>query len=102
MKTHDVVGVCNALIDILIEAEDRDLEHLGLNKGVMHLVDAPRQDAVLRHFSGKPQTVELGGSAMNAIRTLAALGKKTVFAGMVANDEFGSRIKQRMEQLGIV
>jgi sugar/nucleoside kinase (ribokinase family) len=101
MKTHDVVGVCNALVDILIEADEADLTRFQLNKGVMHLVEAERQKALLAHFRAKPQQVELGGSAMNAVRTLAALGKRTAFAGMVADDEFGGRIKRRMAELGI-
>jgi sugar/nucleoside kinase (ribokinase family) len=101
MKTQDVVGVCNALVDILIEADDADLRLFNLNKGVMHLVEADQQNTLLEYFRAKPHQVELGGSAMNAIRTLASLGKRTVFAGMVSNDDFGERIKRRMAELGI-
>jgi len=102
MKTYDVVGVCNALVDILIEVHEHDLSKLELRKGVMHLVDGARQSTILKHFAGRPQTVELGGSGMNAIRTLASLGRKTAFTGMVGPDEFGNRIATRMEQLGIL
>lgn len=101
MKTYDVVGICNALVDILIKVEEDDIKALGLTKGIMHLVDAPRQLEVLTHFHAHPNTLELGGSAMNAIRTLAQLGKKTAFAGMVSDDEFGERIIKRMQQLQI-
>jgi len=100
-KSLDVVGICNALVDILVTVEDHDLKALELTKGMMHLVDDARQAHVLNYFSGKPQVTELGGSAMNAIRTLAQLGKKTAFAGMVGGDSFGERIKSRMTQLGI-
>jgi sugar/nucleoside kinase (ribokinase family) len=101
MKNLDVVGICNALVDILINVEEDDLVKLGLRKGVMHLVDGDRQAEVLRHFANKPHAVELGGSAMNAIRTLAQLEKRTAFAGMVGSDTFGERIVARMHQLGI-
>jgi sugar/nucleoside kinase (ribokinase family) len=101
LKTIDVVSVCNALVDILIQARDEDLAKLNLTKGVMHLVDHERQRTVLSHFGSAPQTIELGGSSLNAIRTLAALGKKAVFAGMVSKDEFGERIHERLRQLGI-
>ncbi len=101
MKKFDVVAICNALVDILVEVKDSDLADLQLNKGVMHLVDDARQAAVLERFTGATQTIELGGSAMNAIRTLAALKRKTAFAGAVGRDEFGLRIRTRMEQLGI-
>jgi len=102
MKKYDVVAICNALVDILVEAQDADLSALELKKGVMHLVDDARQAQVLARFRGRDQTVELGGSAMNAIRTLAALKLKTAFAGAVGTDEFGLRIRTRLHQLGIV
>jgi len=101
MKTFDVVGVCNALVDILIEVEEADIKALGLTKGIMHLVDSEKQINLLKYFSDKPMSIELGGSAMNAIRTIASLGKKTAFAGMVSDDDFGYRIRSRMEELGI-
>ena len=102
MKKYDVVGICNALVDILVPVEESDIKTLGLTKGVMHLVDSQRQALVLGHCEGRSHTIELGGSALNAIRTLAQLGKKTVFAGMVSDDSYGERILRRMEQLGIV
>lgn len=101
MKSLDVVAICNALVDILVECKDADLQALDLNKGVMHLVDDARQATVLSRFAGHSQTIELGGSAMNAIRTLAALKQKTAFAGSIGTDEFGLRIRTRMQQLGI-
>lgn len=101
MKTFDVVGICNALVDILISAEEEDIRGLALTKGVMHLVESERQLEILGHFQHKEYSTELGGSGMNAVRTLAQLGKKTAFAGMVKDDEFGSKIRQRMEELGI-
>jgi sugar/nucleoside kinase (ribokinase family) len=101
MKSYDITSVCNALMDVLIEITDEDIKRLGLTKGVMHLVDSQRQREVLEHFKSKPRVTELGGSAMNAIRTLASLGHKTVFAGMVNDDEFGNRIRERMSSLGI-
>jgi sugar/nucleoside kinase (ribokinase family) len=101
MKSVDVVGICNALVDILVTVDDGAIKDLGLTKGVMHLVDDDRQHVVLEHVKKQPHAVELGGSTMNAIRTLAQLGKKTAFAGMVGDDDFGHRIKKRMEQLGI-
>jgi sugar/nucleoside kinase (ribokinase family) len=101
MKSYDITSVCNALMDVLIEITDEDIKRLGLTKGVMHLVDSQRQREVLEHFKTKPRVTELGGSAMNAIRTLASLGHKTVFAGMVNDDEFGNRIRERMSSLGI-
>lgn len=100
-KHFDVSSVCNALVDIIVEATDQDLKHFSLTKGVMHLVDQHRQVELLSYLNSHEKTVELGGSAMNAIRTLAQLGKRTMFGGMVSDDEFGERIRSRMSELGI-
>lgn len=101
MKNYDVVSVCNALVDIIFEANDRDLEKYKFTKGNMHLVDRQVQEALIKDFSGREIAQELGGSAMNAIRTLATLGKKVCFAGMIAQDTFGSLIEKKIKNLKI-
>lgn len=101
MENYEVVSICNALVDILVEAKDTDIEKLKLTKGIMHLVDEDRQVELLDHFTGSTFTEELGGSSMNAIRTLANLGVPTFFAGMVGQDEFGRNIEKRLRDLKI-
>ncbi|RYZ59848.1 MAG: adenosine kinase [Proteobacteria bacterium] len=101
MKTLDVVSICNALVDILVTATEQDIQTLGLNKGIMHLVDDARQQEVIAHFKNTKTTMELGGSSMNAIRTIAALGGKTSFAGTIGHDAYGEHIQTRMKALGI-
>ena len=101
MKKYDVVSICNALVDILVSAKEEDIATLELTKGMMHLVDEKRQAQVLSFFAGAETTTELGGSALNAIRTIASLGLKTSFSGMVGEDSYGSLIKERMKDLGI-
>ena len=100
-KSLDVAAVCNALMDIVVEASEEDIRHLQLDKGHMHLVESDRQVQMLDHFKDRVQTIELGGSAMNAMRALASLGKKTAFAGMVGKDSYGLRIKERMKSLNM-
>ncbi len=101
MKTLHVVSICNALVDILVTASEQDIQSLGLNKGIMHLVDDARQQDVIAHFKNAKTTKELGGSSMNAIRTLAALGAKTSFAGTIGSDTYGDLIQSRMKDLAI-
>lgn len=101
-KQYAVTSVCNALVDILIEIEETDVEKYGLTKGIMHLVDSEKQKNLLRDLRENEKTTELGGSSMNAIRALAMLRKKTVFAGMVGDDEYGDLISRRLSELGIV
>ncbi len=100
-KNIEVVGLCNAIVDILIQVSDQDLKNLGIHKGVMHLVDVQRQNEVFHYFRKHERTVELGGSCLNTVRALAGLGLKTAFTGMIGNDDYGSRIRERMQQLSI-
>lgn len=102
MKKIDVLGIGNPLVDILISVDEKEVKELGLAKGIMHLVDAPRQKRVLDAFRERSWTTELGGSAMNAVRILAALNAKTAFSGMIGSDVFGEQIRNRMKEVGIV
>jgi sugar/nucleoside kinase (ribokinase family) len=101
MKHLQVVALCNALVDILVEVDEATLSSLNLRRGVMHLVDSATQKSLLQKVAGFPKSIELGGSSLNAIRALAAMGHKTAFAGMVGQDEFGSEIKTRLSALRI-
>lgn len=101
MKKYDVVAIGNALFDILLKSNDEDLNKLELTKGNMHLVDSDRQQQLLTYFESHKKQEELGGSALNSIRTLAALGAKTVFAGMIGKDEYGKKTQKRLEDIGI-
>jgi sugar/nucleoside kinase (ribokinase family) len=67
----------------------------------MTLVDRPTQEALLQQFKGQQKAIELGGSSLNAIRALALLDNRTAFAGMISDDTFGQKIRQRMEELRI-
>ena len=102
LKTIDVVGVCNALVDLLIHVKQKDLEKLKLSKGIMHLVSSTQQEEILKYFAQAPVMQEIGGSTLNLIRVLARLNQKTVFTGMVGRDVFGRSIKDRLHKLGIV
>ena len=101
MKSNDIVSICNALMDILVEVNESDIQALSLRKGIMHLVNSDAQSKLRQRFADKKTVEELGGSSLNAIRTLSALGAKAAFAGMVGKDEFAKRIKLRMKELGI-
>lgn len=100
-KKYHVSTVCNALVDIIFEATDKDLHTLDLNKGKMHLVDKKQQETVLQYFNTQNQTVELGGSALNLIKAMAQLKKNTFFSGVVSDDAFGEKIKHKLAKLKI-
>jgi sugar/nucleoside kinase (ribokinase family) len=88
-------------MDIIVQAEEADITILNLAKGTMHLVETDRQHQILARFADRPKTEELGGSGLNAIRTLARLGARTAFAGMTGTDSFGEKILVKLGELGI-
>lgn len=100
-KTLDVTAICNALVDVVVEASQEDLDRFELKKGIMHLVDEHRQKSILSQLDVKPEAIELGGSSLNAIRTLAGLGFQTSFMGMTGDDDFGGKIRTRLSEHGI-
>ena len=88
-------------MDVLVEVPESFIQELGLKKGIMHLVDSKRQAVVWGQVESAKKTIELGGSAMNAIRALAAAEKKCFFVGCVSKDDFGEKIQSRMNELKI-
>ncbi len=68
----DVVGVGNAIVDVLARSEDGLLDELGLDKGAMTLIDAERADAL---YGRMASAIEVsGGSAANTLVGIASFG----------------------------
>ena len=83
----DVVGVGNAIVDVLAQAEDAFVSERGLAKGTMTLIDMEQAETL---YSSMGPAVEVsGGSAANTIAGIAALGGSTGFIGKVRNDQLG-------------
>lgn len=99
-SSFDVAGIGNAIVDVLAHADDKVLTALGLEKGVMTLIDADRADSI---YAGMGPAVECsGGSAANTIAGIAALGGKTAFIGKVKNDQLGSVFRHDLRTQGVV
>lgn len=96
---YDVVGIGNAIVDILAKVDDAFLTDHDLTKGAMMLVDADRA----LELSGKltDSQVRSGGSAGNTIAGLQALGASTAFFGKLADDDMGDRYHADMTSLGV-
>jgi sugar/nucleoside kinase (ribokinase family) len=96
---YDVLGIGNAIVDILAHAEDDFLKAHGLDKGAMALVDAERAAEL---YSKVGPAVECsGGSAANTIAGLASLGGRGAFIGKVADDQLGGVFRHDIQALGI-
>jgi sugar/nucleoside kinase (ribokinase family) len=83
----DVVGIGNALVDVLSHESHEFLTEHGLTAGAMDLVDTARAEAL---YAAMGPAVEIsGGSAANTLVGVASLGGSAAFIGRVADDEVG-------------
>ena len=99
MGPLDVVGIGNAIVDSVAEADDALLAEENLPKGSMTLIDAARADA-LRARMG--QAVEVcGGSAANTMVGVARLGGAAGYVGKVRDDEAGAVFRRDIREAGV-
>ncbi|MFO7854772.1 MAG: adenosine kinase [Paracoccaceae bacterium] len=98
-KTYDVVGIGNAIVDVLGRVEDRFLEENGIQKGVMQLIDAERAIDLYGRM-GPAQEIS-GGSAANTIAGLGMLGAKAAYVGKVKDDQLGAIFAHDIRALGV-
>jgi len=96
---YDVIGVGNAIVDVLSPAEDAFLAEHGLDKGVMTLIDGARGTAL---YDAMGPAVEVsGGSAANTLAGIASLGGKGAYIGKVRNDTLGEVFRHDISAIGV-
>lgn len=86
-KSYDVLGLGNAIVDVIAACDDDFLVAQGLHKGAMQLIDEARAEK-LYGLMGQT-TVTSGGSAANTIIGAAGLGCRTAFIGKLKADDLG-------------
>src|SRR6516165_1260767 len=96
----DIVGIGNAIVDVISHAEDGFLVAEGLVKGTMTLIDQPRGEALYARMG--PGVESSGGSAANTIAGFASLGGHAAFIGKVREDQLGQVFRHDIETLGVV
>lgn len=95
----DVLGLGNAIVDVLSEADDRRLERLDLAKGTMTLVDQARMAEL---YGGIGPAVEMsGGSCANTMAALASLGARAAYVGKVQRDQLGELFGHDIRAAGV-
>ncbi len=99
--TYDVYGVGNAIMDLQLRCDDAFLDVIGVEKGVMTLVEEAQQNQVLEALAAHAPHECPGGSAANTIVGVADLGGRTAYAGKTGNDAFGERYLAAMRDLGV-
>jgi fructokinase len=97
-KLFDVVGIGNAIVDVLVHADERFLDDHGLTKGTMALVD--EQQAERLYASVGPGLETSGGSAANTLAGIAQLGGRAGFIGRVRDDQLGAIFAHDIRSVG--
>jgi sugar/nucleoside kinase (ribokinase family) len=95
----DVVGIGNAIVDVIAHAEEPFLAGEGLAKGAMTLVDAERAEALYRKMG--PAIESSGGSAGNTMAGIAALGGAGGYIGKVRDDLLGQVFRHDITAIGV-
>ncbi|HSG55962.1 MAG TPA: adenosine kinase, partial [Paracoccaceae bacterium] len=100
MKTYQIVGIGNAMVDVLARANDAFLAEAGIEKGIMQLIDMDR--AVDLYSRIGPAKEISGGSAANTIAGVAHLGGRTAYVGKVKDDQLGAIFAHDLRAQGAV
>jgi adenosine kinase len=96
---YDVLGIGNAIVDVLARAEDDFLARQNMNKGAMALIDEPRAKSI---YDAMGPAVEIsGGSAANTIVGVASFGGRAAFVGKVKNDKLGQVFAHDIRAAGV-
>lgn len=90
MSRYDVYALGNALVDIEYRVEPADLERLGIDKGVMTLVDRDQQDALMRDLAAREVNRSAGGSAANTVIAVSQFGGSGFYSCRIGDDELGT------------
>jgi sugar/nucleoside kinase (ribokinase family) len=96
---YDVLGIGNAIVDVIARTEEDFLLKQGMNKGTMALIDEPRAEAIYAAMG--PAIETSGGSAANTIVGLASLGARTAFIGKVKSDVLGRAFTHDIRAAGV-
>ncbi len=99
-KRFQVVGIGNALVDVLSHCDDDFLAENGIGKGIMQLIDMERAVALYDRI-GPAQEVS-GGSAANTIAGAAHLGGRVAYVGKVSDDQLGAIFAHDLRAQGAV
>jgi sugar/nucleoside kinase (ribokinase family) len=100
MKKYQVVGIGNAIVDVFSTADDSFIELMGIEKGIMQLVERERGEVLYGAMQNRVQAP--GGSVANTLAGLGNLGLTTAFIGRVHDDALGRFYARSMTEEGTV
>ncbi len=98
---YNVYGLGNALVDIECALSVEALAAMGMDKGVMTLLDEAVQNSAIAQLKDYKAKRSCGGSAANTIIAISQLGGKTFYGCKVADDEYGQFYTQDLVDCGV-
>lgn len=101
MTKYDVYALGNALLDVEFKVAPETLKELGIDKGVMTLLDRDAQDKIVSNLSEYNQKRSCGGSAANTLIALSQFGGRAFYSCKVADDEPGKFYTQDLIDCGV-
>src|ERR1700674_3667700 len=96
---YDVLGIGNAIFDVLVQTDEKFLADHGMTKGGMSLIDEARATSIYRDMG--PATEMSGGSAANTIVGIANLGARAAYVGKVRDDQIGRLYTHDIRAAGV-
>jgi sugar/nucleoside kinase (ribokinase family) len=99
MTTFDILGIGNAIVDVVARADDAFLSRHDMHKGAMALIDADTAAAI--YAAMPPGQESSGGSAANTCAVAAALGALVAYLGKVADDQLGNVFRHDIGAIGV-
>lgn len=99
MSRFDVLTLGNALVDVLVHADDDFVKRAAVEPGAMTMIDAARSDEIYALMG--PATEVSGGSAANTAAGVASFGGKAAYIGRVSDDAFGKVFSHDLRSLGV-
>ena len=99
MKKFEIVGIGNAIVDVISTCDDSFLDLMGIEKGIMQLVDRERSEKLYAAMNDRLQTP--GGAVANTVAGVGSLGLQTAFIGRVRDDALGQFYARAMTDNGI-
>jgi sugar/nucleoside kinase (ribokinase family) len=96
---YDVLGIGNAIFDVLVQTDEKFLADHGMTKGSMALIDEARAASIYRDMG--PATEMSGGSGANTIVGIANFGARAAFIGKVRDDQIGGLYAHDIRAAGV-
>jgi sugar/nucleoside kinase (ribokinase family) len=101
MKSIQLFGIGNSLLDMFVNTTDKELQQLGIEKSSALLISSDEQKELLAKLSNQVTSIASGGSVANTIMTFADLGGRAGYFGQVGHDEHGNFFKSEFTEKGI-